>query len=356
MDTKRTVGWDVGIKHLALCVIEKTEISFKIDNDEWKIINLTDSDQIKCCGLIKKTKKNINNDNNDNIICNALGKFSYETDNGTKYLCGTHKSQYTLNINDIESKYVTLYDNINEPDDNTNDEPYNNTNNCKYRSTRLKKVCQNDGKFVIDNCVCCEKHKNLKLKEKIKECSLKPIKKTKCTSTNPQVLCNNMYDKLDNLEYLKNVNNVRIENQPALKNPTMKTVSSMLFSYFCFISKSNNIEMDIKFVSPGAKICIDKDLIKFINEYITEHNQIKRINCKCRICKLDTELKNNTEKFNDTYTKYKFGYDSIKELGIIYTFKIFKDNNMNENLEYLKTHDKKDDLCDAFLHAYKNMK
>ncbi len=344
MNTRRIIGWDVGIKYLASCVIEKNDISFKVNNDEWIITNLVDSDQVKCCGLLKKTKKNMVVPNNDELVCNALGKFSCNTNTGIKYFCGTHKLQHQVNIKDIESKYVKLYD--------------NNIDNelCKYMSAKQKKACLNKSKFVVNDCICCEKHKDMQLKEKIKEYSLKPIKKTKCTSTNPQLLCEKMYTKLDNLEYLKHINDVCIENQPALKNPTMKTVSSMLFSYFCFMSKAHNIKMNVRFVSPSVKICIDKDMITFINEYINEHNQIKRENCKCRICKLDIELRNNIEKFNEVYTKYKFGYDSIKELGIIYTFKIFKDNNMNENLEYLKTHSKKDDLCDAFLHAYKNMK
>lgn len=324
------IGWDVGIKNLASCVITKTETSFTVNNNEWIITDLTDSNLVKCCGILKN--KN---------ACEAGGKFYCNTLNGVKYFCGIHKSQYNdykVGITELEKKYVELSVGI-----------------CDYKTTRQKKVCGGQSKYIVGDYSCCDKHKNVLMNELVKEYELKPIKNSKCTNIDPQDLCKKMYNKLDEIDYLKSMDKVYIENQPSLLNPTMKTASAMLFSYFVFFNKANNLNMIIKFVSPGAKIKLDNDMINFTNDYIKEHNSVKREDCKCRICKLEIELKANREKFKDLYAKYKFNYDSVKELGIIYTTKILKDNNMHDNLTYLNTHDKKDDLCDAFLHAYRNM-
>ena len=333
---KKILSWDVGIKHLAFCLIEKTGDAFTIN--KWINIDLTDSDQLKCCGLLKKKNK-------DGIMetCNAGAKFYYKNDNEIKYYCGTHRSQYEVNLDAIEQQHVKIY-------------TTSTKEKCKYMSGRQTKACTKTAGFLVDNCACCKMHKDTQLKVKIKEISLKPIKNQKCTSMDPQTLCEKMYTKLNNLEYLKDVTDVYIENQPAFKNPTMKTVSSILFSYFVFLSMTHKLNINVKFVSPSVKIELTKDMITFTEEYISDHTKIKKINCKCRICKLDISLKGNKEKFKEIYPKYKFDYDGVKELGIVYTKKILKDNNLIDNFDTIELCDKKDDLCDAFLHGYKNLK
>jgi hypothetical protein len=332
---KRILSWDVGIKHLAFCKIDETEESFVID--KWINIDLTDSDQLKCCGLLKKKANSKTAE-----ICEAGAKFYCKNKNTMKYYCGTHKSQHTINYDDIEKQYVKDNPNVNEK--------------CTYTSSRSTKGCTKSAKYQVDNNLYCSLHKDSKIKEKVKNLSLKPIKSKKCTSTDPQLLCEKLYSKLNKLDYLKTVSDVYIENQPAFKNPTMKTVSSMLFSYFVFLSIVNNLKINVKFVSPSFKLDINSDLIKFIDEYINDHKTAKRTNCKCRICKLEGEICTNKETNKETYSKYKFCYDSVKELGIIYTKKILHDNNLNNSFDLLKDCDKKDDLCDAFLHGYKRLK
>ena len=333
---RKILAWDVGIKHLAFCVITGNSKSFTID--KWINVDLTDSDQQKCCGLLKKKK------NKEDETCGAVAKFSCQVNNEIKYYCGTHKTQHDVNIDEIEKTYVSTYDN------QTKDK-------CKYVSSRATKTsCVKTANFMINECICCKIHKDTQLKEKIKNMSLKPIKNKKCTSIDPQILCEKMYEKLNSFEYFKEVTDVYIENQPVLKNPTMKAVSSMLFSYFVFLSVQNKLNINVKFVSPSFKIDLNKDMITFTNEYINDHNKIKRENCKCRTCKLDAEIKINDEKFKEMYSKYKFNYDSVKELGIIYTKKILKDNNLIDSFDVIKICDKKDDLCDAFLHGYRRLK
>ena len=171
-----------------------------------------------------------------------------------------------------------------------------------------------------------------------------------------------MYKKLNEIPEFKDIDEVYIENQPSFKNPTMKAVSSMLFSYFIFLFMTNNESHNktVKFVSPSFKINITQDLLEEINIKKKSHDQDNLKNkkdvCKCRLCVLVKEIDNNKNKFGEKYDKYKLSsYDSVKEIGIIYTGKILKDNNLGDSLKLIDQYTKKDDVCDAFLHAYRKI-
>lgn len=322
------LSWDVGIKHLAFCLIKKDMKTEKFSIDQWVNIDLTDNQQFKC-GEHKK--------NND--VCGAAAKYYTERDGTTKYYCKTHMGNSDFDINEYEKKCVGECD---------------VDLKCKFIKNNGEE-CGSNAKCMIDNLSYCTIHKKSTIKRKIKDNSIKPLKKTSCMSTDPQILCNSLYTKLDELNYFKQVNEIYIENQPAFKNPTMKTVSTMLFSYFAYLSLKNKLEMKVKFVSPTFKITLTKELETFAEQYIKEHDKTKKDKCKCRICKLNDDLKTNKGKFEENYTKYKFSYDATKELGIVYTKKILKDNNMLDKFKLLENCDKKDDLCDAFLHGYKKI-
>ena len=322
------LSWDVGIKHLGLCLIKKNTKTNKFTIDKWINIDLTNDKQLKC----GESKKNKN-------ICGASAKYYCETDNITKYYCKTHMGNANFDTDEFEKKNVSVC---------------TEEQKCKFIKNNDEE-CGSNAKCIIDNLPYCTIHRKSTIKKKIKDNSIKPIKKSSCMSTDPQVLCNSLYNKLDELDFIKEVNEVYIENQPAFKNPTMKTVSTMLFSYFAFISLKNKLNIKVKFVSPTFKITLNKDLETFTQEYIKEHIKTKKEICKCRICKLEEELKTNKTKLEEDYIKYKFSYDSVKELGIIYTKKILKDNGLLDKFKLLEICDKKDDLCDAFLHGYKKL-
>lgn len=314
------LAWDVGIKHLALCLIKKNIETSKFTIEQWVNIDLTADQQFKC----GENKKN-------NIICGASAKYYTERDGTTKYYCKTHMNNSDFDIEEFEKKCIS---DCQEED-----------SKCKYIKN-TKKECGANAKCTIDGLYYCTIHKKSTIKQKIKDYSIKPLKKMSCMSTDPQILCNTLYTKLDELTFIKDVNEIYIENQPAFKNPTMKTVSTMLFSYFTYLSLKNKLNMKVKFVSPTYKINLTKELETFANQYIDDHTKIKKDKCKCRICKLEDNLKLKKEKLS---------YDAIKELGIVYTKKILQDNNMSEKFKLLENCDKKDDLCDAFLHGYRRI-
>lgn len=328
MGFRYILSWDVGIKHLALCLIKQDIKTEKFTIEQWLNLDLSDNQNSKC----GENKKN-------GEICGASAKYYTERNSITKYYCKTHMNNSDFDITEFENKCVSDCD---------------NKTKCKFIKTNDKE-CDSNTKYTIDGIDYCTPHKNSILKKKIKEYTIKPIKKTSCMSTDPQILFTSLYNKLEELSFIKLVNEVYIENQPAFKNPTMKAVSTMLFSYFAFYSLKNKLDIKVKFVSPSFKIILNKELEIFVNEYIKQHSESKKEKCKCRICKLSDDLKTNKAKLEENYAKYKFSYDSIKELGIIYTKKILKDKELTDKFKLVEVCDKKDDLCDAFLHGYKKL-
>ena len=126
---------------------------------------------------------------------------------------------------------------------------------------------------------------------------------------------------IDKNKEILNVDEVLIENQPSLKNPTMKTVSSLLFGYFMMRgiidkNKTKSTITNVRFINPSNKLKVNKDkTIKVLQK--TADGQ-----------------------------KYKM----TKKLGIEYTKIILQ--NEKKWLTYLDTYKKKDDLCDALLQGY----
>lgn len=127
---------------------------------------------------------------------------------------------------------------------------------------------------------------------------------------------NNMYDYLNKHPLILTCDKFVIENQPSMKNPKMKSIAMLLYSYFVYNKKS-----DLTFIHPTCKLKICSELTKII---------------------LKT-AKTKTDKYKIT-----------KNLGIEYTQNILDKEVMDPAfwLEHLYKESKKDDLCDAFLHAY----
>ena len=78
-----------------------------------------------------------------------------------------------------------------------------------------------------------------------------PLKKSKTKSLDMQSLCTRMAVELDKVEALKDVYLVLLENQPS-KNPKMKNLSFMLYSYF--VIRNLNKDIKILFVNPRNKL------------------------------------------------------------------------------------------------------
>jgi hypothetical protein len=107
----KILGFDVGIRNLAYCVVEMDNNNYSIS--DWGIINL-DEDR-KLCQFTLRTKN----------LCHKTATGSY-FDNETqseKYLCKTHQSKYTpteFSLNTVSTNSGNCCANV--LDDNTGTE------------------------------------------------------------------------------------------------------------------------------------------------------------------------------------------------------------------------------------------
>jgi hypothetical protein len=301
----KIVSWDVGIIHLAYCIMEKSDnkdIPYKIY--EWKNINILEDKDVNICDGFFKKKKNDNETNS----CNRNVKYHGIINNNDYYYCGIHKTQYdkVLSMNNltdfIKSDCKTPCCHILKNKNKT----CNKKSNWKYN-------------FNGENKYLCTSHKKHFLNKEQKSRCLNKLKKMNATKAPIDFLKEKLIKILDQHPQLLNVDKVVIENQPSLKNPKMKSIANTLYCWFLIRGiidkdKNNSTISNITFMSPSNKLKVESD------------NTIKIL----------SRSKNETEKYKLT-----------KKLGIIYCKQLIK--NDNDNLTILEGHKKKDDLCDAFL-------
>src|SRR5438477_356165 len=89
---------------------------------------------------------------------------------------------------------------------------------------------------------------------------IKCIELTK-KNIDPQHLCLMLINKLSVITELTNVDKILIENQPCLKNPTMKTVSCFLFAYNQMQAINNTKKTEVKFCNASNKLKIEDKYI-----------------------------------------------------------------------------------------------
>jgi hypothetical protein len=373
----KIISWDVGIKNLAYCMLEKDMETGKFTVLKWDKINIVDSDLITCCGIKQ---------NSD--VCGKKASLVGNINGTTKYYCGAHKSQYKPFDDNWEQEFMVQT---------------NAYDKCSYTLPKKGTVCNKLACFTSDGSSYCKTHAELIKNTTKKNAELKKIKRTKATSTNPDELCEKMYAKLDAIPNITDINEVLIENQPTLKNPSMKTVACMLFSYFILrgkLDKTTNKISKIRFISPSNKLKVDADQIKKIVTNITDKDRIYTIILKLLNKYLETtdtikldnyipaeqlnrtvnliltylmdkkttseniasydlfkEIKITTDKFIDVVKKVEKddgNYEITKLLAVKYT-ELLLESQDSKWIAQLNGAAKKDDLCDALLQGYYNM-
>ena len=281
----KVLGFDVGIKNLAFCIVEKQDDKFVINDhiNNWNIINLTEQDKLKCefNGCINQIS--------NNAIVNTT----------CRYYCTKHK---------LYHKAILLKEPINFTEDNSNLK-------CSHSCS-----CKTKAKWIDNNNNYCPKHKVINEKRLEKERTL--IKyKTFVKDFTIHDLKLILLQKLDTYkDIFLQVDIVCIENQPAFKNPTMKAISDVLYTWFMvrgLIEKelNNSIISKITFFAPSNKL------------------------------KIANNKDDNNEQIENSTNKYK----KTKELGITNCLEFINYNQ--EYVDHLNSFKKKDDLCDAFLHG-----
>lgn len=130
-----------------------------------------------------------------------------------------------------------------------------------------------------------------------------------------EVLDNIAYNEIENLHDIEL--HVVIENQPALKSPTMKSIQIIIYTYFNTIAKYNSLNFKTRLISGKSKL-----------------------------------------KLIDSYTEFtggdaaKTGYAKNKSDSVAFTRWLLADKAPNQQAqEYLESIKKKDDICDSYLQA-----
>lgn len=377
----KVCSWDVGIKNLAYCILEKVNDT-KFNIIKWDVINIIEDDQHVCTAQMK----------NGNSCTHVAIYSGLNLDNTTSYYCGQHKGSYKPLEDDWELTYMNQV----------------NNNQCNYLSTKNIE-CGKIAKQCKDDKYYCASHSKIILNHHRKLYALTKIKKKKCSSYDPQVLAHNMYSKLNEIKhYLLDVDNVLIENQPSLKNPTMKTISSLLLGYFVYngqvVIMSNSKKIgNVRFINPSNKLKVNdleindilnkinadskpyKIVLKLTQQYLNidemlidkyfnhQDDVIKYIKLVLRYLmdKKNTLLKIKEDKLDkiiklekDTYIKLiekiekdNKNYDITKSLAILYARVIITNNYtdkiiINNWLDHLNKYKKQDDMCDSLLQGY----
>jgi hypothetical protein len=182
---------------------------------------------------------------------------------------------------------------------------------------------------------------------------------------NITLLFQNIPKKLDTIpSLLDNIQRVCIENQPTLKNPTMKTIQIILYSYFLIrgvTDKKENPVQLISFISATNKLkvyqgpYIDPDLYtKSGNLKKTPKSKIGKnqpLIVDFMECEEEEKIEEKEEeeiKEEDGKKKIAICYGDKKKLAILYTREMIKVAHP-EFVTFFESHKKKDDLADSFL-------
>jgi hypothetical protein len=302
---KKILSWDVGIKNLAYCIINKTDNEYTIE--KWDSINIIEGENYICEGFQKNNKK-------------CTKKATYIKND--HYFCKMHKDGNKKDISEFNEQFEIC-----------------NEEKCTHKN-KNNIMCNKKSKFMRDNDYYCTIHKSQLLKNLVKGEDALLIKKVKCTSRDPQYIAEEMYKKLNEIKELLSVEEVLIENQPGLVAPTMKTISSMLFSYFIMngtLNKSNSTICKVKFASATNKLKISEEKYKKVYALLTEKQKEQT-----------TQL--NNDKNKQTEKEKRKEYIIRKDTSEAYT-KVLLENN-KPMLDHLNKYKKQDDMCDAFLQGY----
>ena len=252
----KVLSIDVGIKNLALCVMEANENNYDILY--WDIINLCE-DKLYYCNCKNNTKKK-------EIFCTKLAQY-YKNNN---FYCKTHVSQSdyklpTSTFNKIKSLKLDELINLCEDNEIIIDK--------KNKQEIIKKI-----EYYIDNNI------------------LNPISKLKCSSINLIDIGKSIKENLDKLDCINNIDYILIENQIGPIANRMNCIQGMLSQYF--IMKNYD---KILYISAANK------LKPFLEQNKTSYNERKKISIKItKQLLINNNIDNNNkEKLIDIFDKHK---------------------------------------------------
>lgn len=148
-----------------------------------------------------------------------------------------------------------------------------------------------------------------------------------------EVLDNIVYNEIDDIQTQEV--HVVIENQPALKSPTMKSIQIVIYTYFNTLCKYMNLSMIIKLISAKSKLKYIETFNEFSQYMNEEQNKYVNLQHVSKVRRVPKEKQGYAKNKNDSvqFTRWLFN-------------NILQDDLHKGELESIK---KKDDICDSFL-------
>jgi hypothetical protein len=272
------LSFDVGIINLAYCLFTKENNKLKIL--DWNIINLTNREATKChCGL--KASFCQGND----YFCKVHAKKCEPIKPFEELFKSNTENKCTCLVKDVHCGRKSIY---------------NQENNNEYYCTTHAKA----------------KYKSLQTQHKVKPFKNKAVSTLDFDETRLK-----LFQKLDEKKELLKADIILIENQPSMKNPTMKSIASGLYDFYMIrglLDKvpESNIKI-VKFMSPSNKLkLVDDGQTKQVVVFKSESNDAK-------------------------------AYKLTKELSVNYAKALI--TGMPNWVTFLNSQKKKDDLADALL-------
>lgn len=146
----------------------------------------------------------------------------------------------------------------------------------------------------------------------------------------------NIPRKLNEIPELLNVDIVIIENQPCLKNPQMKSIQMILYSYFLILGKVIGSEKTTSYIDK-IEFCSASNKLKIYDgpEIILEEKKSRK------------KINNDINDDNIIKKSSSVKYADKKKLAIEHA-KYYLEKNIDYKV-FFNEHKKKDDLSDSFL-------
>ena len=254
----KVLSIDVGIKNLAICILETSSSGFNINF--WDVINLSEEKNYKCnCNT--RDKKNTK-------ICNKQAQY-YKGDN---FYCKTHANSSTYKL---PTSSITKYKSL--------------------KLDNLNLLCQEYDIEVIKN----NKQSIIQqIEEYIEKNLLNSISNLKCNSINLIDIGKSIRDNLNKLDIFTftNIDYVLIENQISPIANRMNCIQGMISQYFIM----KNID-NILYISAANK------LKSFIGTKKTTYNERKKLSVTItKNILLENIMDNiNKEKVIEMFNKHK---------------------------------------------------
>jgi len=361
----RIISFDVGIKNLAYCIINFNKETKKFENiQNWGLLNLKsdlwvpEQNEKKCQGMEKKGN-----------VCGKASNCWVIKDGKRIELCRMHSKNYEK---DYYTSLKTGCNNINQNPEKIGFEyfPYELRYlrcRCGEKSRKFfSKIVTPETAGNVVNKISIENVKiagfcNKCAKSFSKDTSEHLIKIADYMREDDTKLYNKLYDGLGGLG-IEHINEVVIENQPALKNPRMKSIQMFIYSFFFMSGKNGVIEnLDrISLFSATKKLnptAIVEELVKKNNPNFTQ--PVEKVNKKDKKKKeVENDMSEVVESVEETMgeessetpmlnlSEYQ-AYKKRKNDSIAIVTEILKD--MEDWKKYFTSHPKKDDLADSLL-------